>query len=179
MSGPSGSNLKKKYGFSFLEMIISIGIFVLVATATSVVFNQAIHAYRYSNSRMIAVKEASLAMDWILRDIRPNPSSGNSSAITAYSADAINGDITLQPPSAGSIRYYRQSASGTIQRSEASVDSLLAKNVTQLSFTCYDADNQVIASPVGNNNVRAVEINIITQKNNQRFHLNSVAQYNP
>jgi len=127
---------------------------------------------------MIAVREATLAMDWIMREIQPG--SGSSPAITAYSSDATNGDITLQPGGVSSIRYYRQSSTGTIQRRESATDNLLAQNVTRLSFTCYDAYNQVVSNPVADNDdVRSVEINIVTQKNNQRFHLNSVAQYLP
>jgi type II secretory pathway component PulJ len=179
MSKLSSLKLQGKAGFTFLEMIFSIGIFVLVAAATSAVFNQALRAYRYSNSRMIAVKEGELAMEWIVRDIRPDPSTDKSPSITAYNNDGINGYLTLQTATGESIRYYRQSSSNTIQRQEDGVDSLLAQNVIKLSFACYNANNQVVSNPVGDANVRAVEINIITEQNDQTFHLNSVAQYKP
>jgi prepilin-type N-terminal cleavage/methylation domain-containing protein len=164
------SKLKDFKGFTLLEMIISIGIFVLVATATSVVFNQALRAYSYTTSRMAAVREAELAMEWIVRDIRPD----ETGTVLAITATSDNDEITL---GTGNQIHYHRHNDNTTQREElpAGTHSLLAQGVVQLNFTYYNQTNIVETSPENNPAVRTVEITIITRNNQQEFLLYNVA----
>lgn len=178
----SNLKLQNKDGFTLLEMIISIGVFVLIATASSVLFNQALIAYRSTTSRMAAVREAELAMEWIVRDIRPELSTSVPFAISVTGGDITNNvAITLLPPTGNKIYYHRHLADRTIQREElnrvtgVSVrEDLLAQNVDQLSFAYFDLQNQDITATPGGA-VRAVEIIIETNVNGQTFRLYNVA----
>lgn len=177
------AKLKSLKGFTLLEMVISIAIMVLVVTAASVIFNQTLVVYRYSTSRMAAVREAELAMEWIVRDIRPEPGTGVvlpiSSTTDIPPSDAD--EITL-----GSIHYHLHadplpSTLNTIQREEVGVrEDLLAQNVFSLSFGYFDAQNQdILASGGVPNTARTVEIIIITRNNEQEFRLYNVANRIP
>jgi prepilin-type N-terminal cleavage/methylation domain-containing protein len=175
--------MRKQRGFTLLEMLISIGIFVLVATASSVVFNQAIRAYSYTTSRMAAAREAELAMEWIVRDIRPDDS-GNVLDIVTGVPTSDNDEITLNPPApapADRIHYYRLPDPAnpgffTIQKQmfDQGAQYLLARNVLNLRFTYFNAQNQDVTAfnPSG---AVCVEIIIETQVNNQNFRLYNVA----
>jgi prepilin-type N-terminal cleavage/methylation domain-containing protein len=177
-------NLNHLKGFTLLEMIISIGIFVLVATASSVLFNQALNAYRYTTSRMAAAREAGLAMEWIVRNIRPD-AAGVSSTISTTGGDISNNvAITLVPPLVGNkVYYHRHLADNTIQREElnrvtsVSVrEDLLAENVVSLSFAYFNLQNRdLLAWGQDPNGATAVEIIIETQVNGQTFRLYNVA----
>ena len=171
--------MRKQKGFTLLEMIISIGIFVLVATASSVLFNQAIRAYSYTTSRMTAAREAELAMSFILRDIRPDITTGDVSAISTGGFPFSDDDeITLVPTAGANIHYFRQAATNTIQREEVGVGSfLLAENVIRLSFRYFNKDNQDITATLSLDPTAAVTVEIIieTQVNNQNFRLYNLA----
>jgi prepilin-type N-terminal cleavage/methylation domain-containing protein len=173
--------LEKQRGFTLLEMIISIGIFVLVATASSVLFNQALRAYRYTTSRMAAAREAELAMQWIVRDIRPDPSGNPKPILDAGVDDSGPNEISLDMPTGSNIHYHLHpdpTIPGifTIQRERTqdpgSPHDLLARNVVVLYFEYFDLANQPVA-PTGA--VATVEIIIETRVNDQTFRLYSVA----
>jgi prepilin-type N-terminal cleavage/methylation domain-containing protein len=178
MSKLPNSKLQKKDGFTLLEMIISIGIFVLIATASSVLFNQALNAYRYTTSRMAAAREASLAMDWIVRDIRPDPDTTRHPIVDASSD---NTRITLVPDpnsSPNQVRYIRLPGDSTIRRvrlnDPGSPQDLLAQNVVALSFNYFNPQHQ---PPANRNDATMVEIFITTNVNGQEFRLYSVADH--
>jgi prepilin-type N-terminal cleavage/methylation domain-containing protein len=172
-------NLNHLKGFTLLEMIISIGIFVLVATASSVLFNQALNAYRYTTSRMAAAREASLAMDWIVREIRPNPNTGIVLPISTGGGLVSDGvQITLDVvPNAIHYHLHADGALNTIQRETVdglgNPHALLARNVDSLIFGYFDADNE----PVGAlDDAKTVEIIIRTRVNEQEFRLYRVIE---
>ena len=180
--------MKKQKGFTLLEMIISIGIFVLVVTASSVVFNQALRAYSYTTSRMAAAREAGLAMDRIMQDIRPDTTTGTKPILEGIApriSDNTQIALTLPAPE-GDVRYHRVAdplnpGFFTIQRQRiyaaGQPNDLLARNVITLRFDYYDNANQALnpALPGLGANTETVEVTIETQVNNQIFRLYNVA----
>ncbi len=172
MSKLLNSNLLKKDGFTLLEMVISIGIFVLVATAAAVVSNQAILAYYTSTAKAFAVREATLAMDWIRQDIRHAVDDlGILPKDLFIDAPPIYTDANQILINNGPIRYHR--VGDTIKREEAGADVLLAQNVTKLAFNYFNNETQSLATPVNDPYLRTVEITIVVSKNNQEFCLYS------
>lgn len=161
-----------KKGFTLLEMIISISIMALVAAAASVLFNQSVVAYRYSTDKITVAQEAALAMKWMVYDIElatDITTSGGSSLTILDNAT----------PAPNTIYYHL--VGNQIQRNFNGTDHLLAENVTGLTFKYYGlTNNTVYSDPVGTGNkgnLKAIEIDIVTLRNNQEFRLNSVARY--
>jgi len=163
-------NFKKKNAFTLLEMVISIGIFIFVATASSVVFNQALNAYRYTTSRMAAAREAELAMDWIIRDIR------DSTGPLIAPSDVTQ--ITINTKTVGNVNYQLL-LNGSLMRTEGGATSLLARGVDFLIFTYLDAGNVDVPLPENNANVRLVEVVIVTHNDDQEFRLYNLAVLGP
>lgn len=192
MAKPLNFRSQKKKGFTLLEMVISIGIFVLVATASSVVFNQALIAYRYTTSRMAAAREAALAMDWIMREIRKKttvidvpggfPNIGTPFPIIANS-DAAQITINHPPAEPGaitSIHYHLDAGDTRLWRERVNEPSsphdLVAVNINALNFRYYDVNNNdVTGQPANINTANKVEITITTQVNGQTVTLYNVA----
>ena len=166
---------KSLKGFTLLEMVISISILALVATATSVFFNQSLVAYRYSADTISVAQEAGLAMKWIVDDIE-SPTTTNITAPTGPN------EITIVVAGIN-IHYYMDATDPqniTIQRAEGvTPPSLLAEHVqvNGLSFHYYNLTNGQIA--YDDPQLKTVEIDIVTQRHNQVFRLNSVAGYTP
>ena len=167
-----GLNFLKIEGFTFLEMIICIGIFVLVATASSTLFNHALVAYGFTTSRSAAVREAVLAMQWIKRDIRPN-----AAGIVLNIQTGTPDMITLQTQDGLSqINYYVLNFNSIMRRMQTPFfydDALLAQNVTLLSFGYFGADNLPVGIP---NDAKTVQIIITTSVNGREFRLYGVAE---
>ena len=182
-------NLNHLKGFTLLEMIISIGIFVLVATASSVLFNQALNAYRYTTSRMAAAREASLAMDWIVRDIRKKetiaPNIGTPFPIVTLPTNSDADEITIDPPNTEPgattpVHYHLHVGDTRLWRetTDDGVHSLLAEHVVVggLTFRYYDVNNNDWTNtPAFINTANRVEIIITTDVNGQRVTLYNVA----
>ena len=158
-----------------LEMLIAIVIFALVAASISIIFNQSLSVYRFSTDKNSAVQEAQTAMEWLLRDIER---AGD------IAQNAQSSDITLDPTTRN-IRYYRNAINQTMFREDpVNGSQLLAEGVTAFSLAYYRQDNTNIPPPISATeiqNIRVVEINISTEKNNKNFDLYSIArfEYNP
>ncbi|MFH1622219.1 MAG: hypothetical protein ABIA97_03765 [Candidatus Omnitrophota bacterium] len=157
----------KSSGLTLLEILISIGIFVIVATAISVIFNYSIFVYRTLADKSQVSQSAAIAVDWLVRDIQ--------SASTLVLAQ--QNDFTLINPDASYINY--RLSGQTIQRKECAGQSyLLAEDVSRLSLGYYDENNTVISDPIDNIfSLRAVEIDLTSQKRNQEFRLNTVSRF--
>ena len=168
----------KSNGLTLLEIIISIGIFVLVATAVSLVFNRSIFVYGVSTNKQQASQQAAIAMEWLMRDI--------SGATCIYGANS--GSIVLRnpnwdrnptcppcdppcDPTCGYVKYYLQNPT-TLVRNNCTADSLLAENLVSLNLTYYDWHNQptTFASAA-----KEAEITLTTSSGGQKFTLYTVA----
>ena len=161
--------LKKTKGLTLLEILISIGVFALLATTISVIFNRSLFVYRASTEKNSAAQQGQTAMEWLVRDIQ--------SAYTIVIAEQDR--IALVNSDRSYICYDWNEDDGTIRRQDcADPNYLLAEGVIQLSLQYYDINNEILSDPVADVlSLKTVEIDITTEQNTQRFRLNSVARF--
>ncbi|MFH1622220.1 MAG: prepilin-type N-terminal cleavage/methylation domain-containing protein [Candidatus Omnitrophota bacterium] len=156
----------KLKGLTLLEILITIGIFALVAAAISVIFNSSIFVYKNLADKNKASQPNSIAMEWLTRDI--------SLATCIYEADPNY--IVLHSPTVGStggyVKYYL-GISNDLKRKSCSVDHLLAEDLTSLHFDYYTSLNQPATTLPSE--AEEVEITLKTSSGNQDFTLYSVA----
>lgn len=162
-------NHKKTKGLTYLEMIISIGIWVLVAVAISTIFNRALIVFRVTTDKNEAIQQAGIAGEWLVDDIQKG--------YAILKAEANN--ITLVDSNLDYINYFWNSTNQTITRKVCAGQSyLLAEGVSQFSLKYYGIDNQVLATPTNPLlSLKTVEIDMTTEKNSESFRFNTVAGF--
>lgn len=95
------SNMKKKYkqtkkGFTLIEMIISIFIFLIMMIAIVQIFAQQIQAYRHARSVQNDMENAQFAMNYIAKTLRTATVLGGTSVGDLRDYMQSNGDFDLQ-----------------------------------------------------------------------------------
>ena len=158
---------------TLLEIILSIGVFVIIATTISLIFGRSLAVYRETSDKNQAAQQAAGAVEWLVRDIQ--------SAYSLSRAEII-GDYTLLgliDPDSNYIQYNYTAIDQTLYR-QACTDQnyLVTEDLTHFSLGYYDINNVVISDPASNTpDLRTIEIDMSTQKGNQEFKLNTVARF--
>ncbi|MFH1777105.1 MAG: prepilin-type N-terminal cleavage/methylation domain-containing protein [Candidatus Omnitrophota bacterium] len=170
---PGGLKIKSKHGVTLLEIIITIGIFTIVAALLSMIFSRFLFVYRTLTDKNIAAEQAQTAMEWIVRDIHAG----------AVLLKAEASDINIVSLDNDNVRYYLDVGANQIKCINCSgTPNLLAEGITLFTLRYYGINNNEIADPVADiTDLRMVEIDITATAGTQEFRLNTVARfrYNP
>lgn len=157
--------MRDQKGFTFLEALVSMVIFLLVLTAVLTTYESARRIYTRGSRKVDIQMNARLALDNMSRQIRmagyfpensgsPATPLTNSIRIATNNAIAIYGDID----NTGTSRVNLFCLDGTnLRRTQAAVDNanayictngdIVASQVSGLSLVYYDANNNPIPAP--------------------------------
>ena len=91
--------INSKFSFTLIEMTISISILALILATVIVIIHQAINIYARGIRQTQAANEASLACQWLSRDIQD----------AYFLHEATAQSIAFESKDLGYIRYYLDS----------------------------------------------------------------------
>ena len=166
------NNQEHQRAFTLLEMIISISILAIISGAAAVTFYQVLLIQRRNMNKTEAAQQAALINEWLEKDIL------NSSCLFEASPNSI----TIQTADYDCIRYIFQNNTLMRQATSSGIGTYypVIEGIPNNGFTLryYDALNQQITNPQQTDltNVRAIEIDLTTQKEDQSFRLNTLGR---
>jgi len=163
---PSGTDRNQK-GFTFIEMLISLSIFLLVLLGIYDLFDSSRAIYVSGQQKVDVQQNARVALDEMVRQIRmagyfpenftatpPVPLLTNSIQVATNAALAIYGDVDGSGSSNvflycldGSFVRRQKAAQGVGAAYICNAGTIMAENITTLQFTYYAADNTAIPNP--------------------------------
>jgi len=153
-------------GFTMIEMLIALSIFLLILMGVFQIFEPSNAAYVSSERKLGVQQNARIAMDMIVRQIRmagyfpenfdtdTTNDVANSVQIATDTAMAIAGDLDgsntsnafLFCLSTSGLRRVK-GALGVATSYQCNSGDILAESVTSLGFAYYDANNNPVPSP--------------------------------
>jgi len=148
--------------FTLIELVVTIAVLAVLAWLGLAATLSAVDTWGFLTQRKEILIDGSAAMDRMTREIRETK---NSTSVTAANSttfaftDINNNSITFTINS------------GVINITENGATNGLSSNVTGLTFTYYDSNNSVIASPIvapSATNIKRVRINITLSKGTSR-----------
>lgn len=147
--------MKKINAFTMLELIVAIGMSVMVISGLGAIFAGTIKVWSRIQDTGSALKEARLAMDWLVRDIKAGTLQGMGSNFIKLST----------------ANYPVPSGYILIRNTDT-----VAKSVTPL-YTYYDQDgNLIILMPSQDlSKVSTVTVRLAIQRGGTTFYLTSGA----
>ena len=153
-------------GFTLIEILISLSIFLLVLLGIYELFDWNRATYVSSQRKVDVQQNARVALDEIVRQIRmagyfpenfptpPTPALANPIQIATDVALAIYGDVDGSGASNvflfcrdGSFVRRQTGGQGVLAAYNCTAGQILAENVTSLQFTYYDTNNTAIPDP--------------------------------
>ena len=160
------SRLRSQDGFTLVEVLIAMSVFLLILLGVFQVFEPSNTAYQSSQRKLSVQQNGRIAMDMIVRQIRmagafpenfdANPANdlANGVQIATDTALAIAGDLDGSGASnaflfcrdASGLRRVRGAIGHAVSYTCGNGD-ILAESVTSLGFAYYDANNNPIPSP--------------------------------
>ena len=136
---------KQQKGFSLIELMVAVVILGLIILALVTFFTGGTIAWVAGQSQLEAQRNARLAMDRMVREIRE---------ADYVASTSISDDIDFHTPFAGSISYSLSVSGGDLKRD----DIPMINNVQSLVFSYYDSSGIQVEPPVGT--VSKVHINL-------------------
>lgn len=159
--------MKKKKGFTLIELVMVITIVGIAAVATGPALLTTIDAWTFKLNRNDLLWDGRLAIDRMTREIR---------AIKDTTSVTIASVVQFRFTNTGNIDITYSLSSANLNRTEDGAANLLAENVSSLAFTYYDANGNTIATPVVSpsaTDIRRVRINLTLTKNGENVYLQS------
>lgn len=162
-----GAQRRPQAGFTLLEVLVSLGVFLLVLATIVLALDSNRGAYVRGGRKMDAQQNARLALGEIVREVRmtgyfpenfgPSPASPPSAAPIRIATDdslAVFGDAD----GSGTSHVFVYCLDGSILRRGRAVESdpaaywcpageVLAENVSALSFAYFDEDGATLPDP--------------------------------
>jgi len=151
-------------GFTLVEILFAMGIsaFILAGVMTSYVFT--VKGFRSLSNYNEIEADGRRALDWFARDLRAGMAiaSCTSNQLIAVLPTTVGPDG--QVTTSNQVSYVYQS--GSLNRIHAGTGqtTLLAENVTQLTFSLYDVAGNVTTQT---SHAASVQIHAVLQKNVQ------------
>jgi prepilin-type N-terminal cleavage/methylation domain-containing protein len=161
------AQLRREDGFTLVEMMVAMSIFLLILVGVFQIFDPSNKAYLTSERKLGVQQNGRVAMDTIVRMVRmtgyfpenvndTNPANDVANRIQAASdtALAVAGDLDGSGASnaftfcldTGGLRVVRGPL-GTAASYTCSTGNVLAESVTALSFAYFDSANNPIPNP--------------------------------
>jgi len=159
------ASLRGQDGFTLVELMVAMSIFLLILVGIFQVFDPSRNAYQVSTRKLDVQQNARVAMDRMARQIRmagyfpeniatPPANLSNSIQVATDSALSVAGDLdglgsssayTFCLDSTGLRRV--SGAIGNAASYTCSNGTLLAESVTALSFAYFDSANNPVPNP--------------------------------
>ena len=154
-------------GFTLVELMVAMSIFLLILVGIFQVFDPSRNAYQVSTRKLDVQQNARVAMDRMARQLRmtgyfpenlvPNPVNplSNSIQVATDSAISVAGDLDEVGTSSAYTFCFNSGlrrVSGTIGAAGSYTcagGQLMAESVTALSFAYFDSANNPVPSPPG------------------------------
>ena len=171
---------RNRSGLTLIELMISILVFTLIMTAMFSVFSSTNRLYQNVQERAELQMNARIAIEVMAQEIRSSgsdPAGAGLGGILIAHTDTIrvqsdlNGDGAIQTAEPSEdVLYFFDPATETLFRDPGTGPQVMVANVTNLTFTYFNASNVPIATvpliPDSIARVRSVAINIMTQSQN-------------
>ena len=161
-------SLRGQDGFTLVELMVAMSIFMLILVGIFQVFDPSRNAYQVSERKLGVQQNARVAMDRMARQIRmagyfpeniDNDTTndlGNSVQVATESALAVSGDLDMT--GASSVYTFCLDNTG-LRRVQGAIGNaasylcangvLMAESVTALRFAYFDSANNPVPNPPG------------------------------
>jgi len=160
-------SLRGQDGFTLVELMVAMSIFLLILVGIFQVFDPSRNAYQVSERKLGVQQNARVAMDRMARQIRmagyfpenTDAATGNdlsnSIQVATESALAVSGDLDML----GASQVYTFCLSSGLRRVRGAIGAgasymcatgdLMAESVTALRFAYFDSANNPVPNPPG------------------------------
>jgi prepilin-type N-terminal cleavage/methylation domain-containing protein len=160
-------SLRGQAGFTLVELMVAMSIFLLILVGIFQVFDPSRNAYQVSERKLGVQQNARVAMDRMARQIRmagyfpenTDAATGNdlsnSIQVATESALAVSGDLDML----GASQVYTFCLSSGLRRVRGAIGAgasylcangdLMAESVTALRFAYFDSANNPVPNPPG------------------------------
>jgi prepilin-type N-terminal cleavage/methylation domain-containing protein len=161
------ASLRGQAGFTLVELMVAMSIFLLILVGIFQVFDPSRNAYQVSERKLGVQQNARVAMDRMARQIRmagyfpenTDAATGNdlsnSIQVATESALAVSGDLDML----GASQVYTFCLSSGLRRVRGAIGAgasylcangdLMAESVTALRFAYFDSANNPVPNPPG------------------------------
>lgn len=156
-----------KRGFTLIELVIVITIVGIIAGVVGYILLATVQGWTFKVNRNDLLCDGRLAMNRMVREIREIKDL--TSVVTASASQFRFIDI-------GNLDITYTLSSTNLNRTEDGTANLLASNVSNLSFSYYDASGNTITIPLvspSSTDIRRVRINMTLAKNGGNVYLQS------
>ena len=131
---------KRRCGLTLLELIIASAMTAMVVTSVAMLLRGANQAWQAVDADHARLDAAGATLRHIVRSIR------QASSVVAISPAAdTSGSLSLLMPGGQSVVWDHDGATQNVNYGPTSATSLLAENITELSFTGYRADGVTVS----------------------------------
>ncbi|UCB57588.1 MAG: prepilin-type N-terminal cleavage/methylation domain-containing protein [Candidatus Omnitrophota bacterium] len=158
-------------GFTLLELIIVIIVFVIIAGSAMWFFAVGLRTWLSGMDRTEIRHDSALAMERMVRELTQTKS------ITIAQEDAITFIADVNDDGADeSINLT--TVAGNLERKVTGVGTILARNVSNFQLAYYDLNDDLLSFPVlgaDRDNVRVIEITLTMNKADETIVLSSGA----
>jgi prepilin-type N-terminal cleavage/methylation domain-containing protein len=158
--------LRGQAGFTLVELMVAMSIFLLILVGIFQVFDPSRNAYQVSERKLDVQQNARVAMDRMARQIRmagyfpentdANPANDVSNSIQVATESALSVAGDLDNTGASQVFTFCRDSSG-LRRVAGAIGSagsytcangqLMAESVTALSFAYFDSANNPVPNP--------------------------------
>lgn len=144
---------RRRRGMTLLELVLASTMMTVVVTSVAMLLRGVHVAWEAEEGDLRRLEAAHATLRHIVRQARQAQSVA---AITAAGNTA--GSLSLSMPSGAVFVWARDSATNQVKFGTGAADQLLAEEITQLSFTGYQADGVTATTTLGD--IRAVKCQI-------------------
>jgi len=134
---------KRNKGFTLIEVLVSLFMFLTIMTAVSQIFVSAFSGYRYTKTVQLDVEAAQFALNTLAKELRTSSvvsAAGNQSFVKFY--DHSQGVCFLYRVSGGNLQVARQTATGVSDCRSKSLPAFtaIATDITAGRFLVVPSD---------------------------------------
>lgn len=140
------SRRRARYGFSLLEMLVSMTVLTVLMTSITVVLRTSRQAWSSHQSDLLATQTAHAVIRHIVRELREADS-----VVSVTGSTAPAGDLTIRDASGNQLRWQHNTTTKQVLFTDTSVSNtaqVLADNVQFVRFTAYTPNgvNQTLST---------------------------------
>ena len=153
-------------GFTLVELILVVGTIALVAGALVGLISNSYRDWTLGSNRSTLLQDGQAAMEQMVRILR------QSKAVNAVSQSTDPaGSITFTDVDGVGQQFRRNTPTNELEYGPTGSLSALTGSVSNLVFTCYDINGNVLTGPVSTINIQSIGIGITLTDGTNSFTL--------
>lgn len=160
--------MPSRRGMTLIELLIAVSLVGVILGALWVTYSVGLKVFSGELSRSGVSDEVSRAFQMMASELR------QSTAVTAANSTEMTFTSGVNTSGATStIQYtWRGDSDAPLNRIVSGVARILITSVTAVAFSYYDANNNLLSTPITLSQVREVEVNVTATRSGASFTLN-------